>query len=119
VRGAAVTQGLIGAKPVGSFVRHTIASINYRLPRQPRLSFDAFFEGASSRVANDANTLAIPTRGVVHLGTRYRFKVDGKPVLLRAQVSNVFNTFGWMVSPSGGFTPNGSRRFTVSLSADI
>lgn len=119
VRGAAVTQGLIGAKPVGSFVRHTIASINYRLPRQPRLSFDAFFEGASSRVANDANTLAIPTRGVVHLGTRYRFKVDGKPALLRAQVSNIFNTFGWMVSPSGGFTPNGSRRFTVSLSADI
>lgn len=119
VSGAAVTQGLINAKPVGSFVRHTIVSLNYRLPSNPKLSFDAFFEGSSSRVANTTDTLRIPARAVVHLGMRYRFKIDDKPVLFRAQVGNVTNTFGWMVSSSGGFTPNGSRRFTVSLSADI
>jgi iron complex outermembrane recepter protein len=119
VSGLAVTQGLIGAKPVGSFVRHTIVSLNYRLPCKPKISVDAFFEGSSARTANTTNTLFIPSRAVVHLGMRYRFKIDDKPVLLRAQVANVTNTFGWNVTGSGGFTPNGSRRFLLSLSADI
>jgi iron complex outermembrane recepter protein len=119
VSGDLVDRRVIGPKPVGAFVRHTIVSLNYRLPTNPKLSFDAFFEGSSGRTANAANTLTIPARAVMHLGMRYRFKIDGKPVLFRAQVANVTNTFGWTVSNSGGFTPNGSRRFLVSLSADI
>jgi iron complex outermembrane recepter protein len=119
VRGDEVTRGLIGAKPVGAFVRHTIVSLNYRIPTHPKLSFDAFFEGSSGRTANAANTLTIPARAVMHLGMRYRFKIQDKPVLFRAQVANVTNTFGWAVTSSGGFTPNGSRRFLISLSADI
>ena len=119
VSGDEVDRKVIGNKPVGAFVRHTIVSLNYRLPTNPKLSFDAFFEGSSGRTANSLNTLTIPARAVVHLGMRYRFKIDGKPVLFRAQVANVTNTFGWNVGSSGGFTPNGSRRFLVSLSADI
>lgn len=119
VSGDEVDRGLIGRKPVGAFVRHTIVSLNYRVPIHPKLSFDAFFEGSSGRTANAANTLTIPARAVVHLGMRYRFKIGDKPVLFRAQVSNVTNTFGWNVSSTGGFTPNGSRRFLISLSADI
>lgn len=119
VSGDEVARGVIGSKPIGAFMRHTIVSLNYRVPVMPKLSFDAFFEGSSRRVANDRNTLYIPARAVMHLGMRYRFKIDEKPVLFRAQVANVTNTFGWNVSGGGGFTPNGSRRFLVSLSADI
>jgi hypothetical protein len=34
-------------------------------------------------------------------------------------VLNVTNNFGWNVGRTGGFTPNPSRRFLLSLSADI
>jgi len=119
VSGEEVARGVIGPRPIGAFVRHTIVGLNYRVPVHPKLSFDAFFEGSSRRVANDANTLYIPKRAVVNLGMRYRFKIDEKPVLFRAQVLNVTNTFGWNVGGGGGFTPNSSRRFLVSLSADI
>ena len=114
-----VEPNLSGRKPIGAFTRHTIVSLNYRVPIAPKLSFDAVFEGSSARTANAENTLTVPTRAVMHIGMRYRFKIDDKPVLFRTQVSNVTNTFGWNVSSGGGFTPNASRRFLVSLSADI
>ena len=114
-----VQPALSGRRPIGAFTRHTIVSLNYRLPIEPKLSFDAVFEGSSSRTANATDTLRIPTRAVMNIGMRYRFKVDDRPVLFRTQVSNVTNTFGWNVSPGGGFTANSSRRFLVSLSADI
>jgi len=117
--GEEVDRGLIGRKPIGSYVRHTIGSVDYRLPFYQPVSFDMFFEMTSKRVANAADTLYIPARGVVHLGGRYRFKLADKPVLFRWQVQNITNVFGWNNGSSGYFTPNGSRRWLVSLAADI
>ena len=114
-----VQPALSGRRPIGAFTRHTVISLNYRVPILPKLSFDAVFEGSSRRAANAENTLYVPTRAVMHLGMRYRFKIDERPVLFRAQVSNVTNTFGWNVNSGGGFVANGSRRFLISLSADI
>ncbi len=108
-----------GRQPIGATPRKTILSLNYRLPKHPALSLDYYFESTSSRIANAAGTLRIPPRAIVNLGMRYRLKVSDRPVLVRALVSNVTNTFGWNVGDSGGFTPNGSRRFTLSLSTDI
>lgn len=119
VSGEEVDRGAIGKRPIGTFVRHTIISMDYRLPWFNPLSLDATFEQTSDRTANAANTLVIPTRAVVSLGTRYRFKVDNHPVLLRATVGNITNTFGWNVGGSGFFVPNGARRFSVSIAADI
>ena len=104
---------------MGTFVRHTIVSLDYRLPWHDPLSVDATFEGTSDRTANAANTLIIPTRAVMSLGARYRLKVAQKPVLVRALVGNVTNTFGWNVGGSGFFVPNGARRFSLSVAADI
>ncbi len=119
VSGEEVDRGLIKPRPIGTFTRHTIASLNYRLPWHKALSLDAYFEGTSGRTANAANTLVIPARAIVNLGARYRLQISGKPVLVRAQVGNVTNTFGWNVGSSGAFTPNGTRRFLLSLSTDI
>lgn len=119
VSGEDVARGLIGKRPIGTMKRRTIVSLDYRLPWHEPLSLDATFEGTSNRTANAANTLVIPTRAVVNLGARYRLKVADKPVLLRALVGNVTNTFGWNVGGSGFFTPNGTRRFSVSIAADI
>ena len=108
-----------GRKPIGATARKTILSLNYRLPKNPAWSFDYFFESTSSRIANEADTLRIPARAIVNLGLRYRTKIADRPVLVRALVGNITNTYGWNVSGSGGFTQNGSRRFLLSLSADI
>jgi iron complex outermembrane recepter protein len=108
-----------GRRPIGAIPRKTILSLNYRLPKHPSLSLDYYFESVSGRTANAAGTLRIPPRAIVNLGARYRLKVSDRPVLVRALVSNVTNTFGWSVGESGGFTPNGTRRFTLSLSTDI
>ncbi len=119
VSGEEVDRGLIGKKPVASFVRHTIASVDYRLPFYRPLSFDLFFEATGKRVADAANTLYIPARWVASLGTRYRFKLDDKSFLLRGQVQNVTNKFGWSNGSSGYYVPNGSRRWLLSMAADI
>lgn len=108
-----------GLRPRGATRRKTILSLNYRLPKNPAWSFDYYFESTSSRNANRPNTLTIPARAIANIGARYRLKVAERPVVIRALVSNVTNTFGWNVSEGGGFTPNGTRRFTLSLSTDI
>jgi len=119
VSGEQVDAGIIGKKPVGSYVRHTLGSVDYRLPFYQPLSFDVYFEMTSKRAANAANTLYIPARGIVSIGGRYRFNLADKPVLFRWQVQNLTDTFGWNNGSSGYFTPNGSRRWLVSLAADI
>jgi len=53
------------------------------------------------------------------LGARYWLQVAGNPVLVRALVGNVTNTFGWNVGSSGFFVANGARRFSLSVAADI
>ena len=118
VSGEEVDNGTIGARPVASFRRHTIFSLDYRLPHSP-FSFDVYAEGISRPVANLANTLFIPSRAILNLGTRYRFKVGDADALLRFQVANVTNTFGWNNGGSGYYVPNGSRRFSLSIGADI
>ena len=108
-----------GQRPIGATTRKTILSLNYRLPKNPALSFDYYLDSTSSRTANATGSLRIPPRALVNLGMRYRLKISDRPVLVRALVSNITNTFGWNVSESGGFSPNGTRRFTLSISADI
>jgi iron complex outermembrane recepter protein len=119
VSGQEVDRGLIGRRPVGATKRHTIIGLDYKLPWVRGLSLDVNFESTSARTANTANTLVIPARGVASLGARYRFKVDRTPTVLRFQVQNVGDTFGWNVFGSGIFTANGARRWLMVLAADI
>jgi iron complex outermembrane recepter protein len=119
VSGEEVDRGLIGDRPIGTFRRHTIISMDYKVPWVEPLSLTASFEGTSARTANAANTLLIPTRAVVGLGARYRFKIGDAPALLRFNVGNVTNTFGYAVGGSGFLIPNGNRRFSLALSADL
>lgn len=119
VSGEEVDRGVIGKRPVASFVRHSIVSVDYRLPDYPALSFDAFVDSTSNRVADTANSFVIPARSVLFLGSRYRFKVDKAAFLIRGQVQNVFAKFGWNNGASGFFVPNGAHRYVLSVAADI
>jgi iron complex outermembrane receptor protein len=53
------------------------------------------------------------------VGARYRFNAAGAPMTLRALVTNVFDADGWNVSSNAGFRFIDTRRFQLSLTADL
>lgn len=119
VSGEEVDSGRIGHDPIGAFKLHTIGNLNWTLPWHKPLTLTARFESTSDRTANAANTFVIPARSVTSLGARYKLNIGKTPVLIRGTVDNIFNTFGWNVGGSGFFVPNGSRRYSLSLAADL
>ena len=120
ISGEAVDSGLIGMRPVGQVRRRIAANLDWRSRGgKGPFSFDLAVESLSSRMANAANTLSAPPRSALNLGARYRFAWGKAKLVLRPQVNNVFNNFGWNVSPSGGFTFTGRRFFGIGLLADI
>jgi iron complex outermembrane recepter protein len=118
VKGEEVESGKIGGKPIAAIERYSILSIDYRFPDSP-ISIDAFMEETGDRIANAKNTLVVPPRAVLAVGGRYRFKIGKSDALIRAQVGNVFNNYGYGVGGSGFFVYNLPRRFSVTLTADI
>lgn len=120
ISGEAVTAGLIGKQPVGSVRRRSIANIDWRFAGGTSpISVDVALESLSSRMANPLNTFVAPPRETINLGGRYRFKVDGHPMLIRAQLQNALNDYGWQVSSSGGFTYSSGRTYMAQLVFDI
>lgn len=119
ISGERVESGAIGERPVGYFALRTLANVNWQVPWHDPLTLTARFESTSDRTANAGNTLEIPARSVTSLGARYRLALGGTPLLVRANVDNIFDTFGWNVAGSGFFIPNGPRRYSLSVAADI
>jgi iron complex outermembrane receptor protein len=118
VSGPIVDAGLIGRRPVGSARNYSIASIDYAFGASG-FSMDATLESLSRAIATTANTVEVPGRTVLHLGGRYRFKLMGKPVILRGQVGNVFDRYGWSVLGGGAYVYNQPRRFSMYLATDL
>lgn len=120
VSGEAVDSGLIGQRPVGQVQRRAVANLDWRLDGGASpFSVDVAIEALSSRTGNAANTLVAPPRSVVNLGARYRFKAAGGNWLLRPSLLNLFDTYGWNVSGSGGFTYTNARTGMVTLVMDF
>ena len=120
IAGEAVDRGLIGSRPVGQVRRRVAANLDWRLGGGAGpLSFDIVVESVSSRMANAANTLSAPPRTSIDLGARYRFGWGKTKFVFRPQVHNLFNQYGWNVTPSGGFTYTGRRYLGLSLLADF
>ncbi len=124
ITGEAVRVGQIRNRPVGSIKRRAIANFDWRLAGGTSpWSFDLGLEGLSSRTGNAApdpnRQLAAPAREVVNLGGRYRFGLGPYKALVRVQVINLFNDYGWLVSSSGAYTTSNSRTFVAQLVADF
>jgi iron complex outermembrane receptor protein len=118
VSGPLVNIGSIGATPVSAFRNHAAGSANYDIGATG-FSVDAAFESVSRQMANTQNTVQVPSRAVVHIGGRYRFAAFGKPMTLRAQLSNIFDRYGWSVIGGGAYVYNAPRRFSMYLAADL
>ncbi|MCB2047795.1 MAG: TonB-dependent receptor [Novosphingobium sp.] len=111
---------LPGNRPVGQVKRHMAANLDWRSRGgQGSLSIDMAFENFSSRTANPTNTLSAPAFSTVNIGARQRFEVNGVKMVLRPQITNLFNAYGWLVSSNGGFTYSRKRTAFMSLVADF
>ena len=120
ISGEAVDSGLIGPRPVGQVRRRSVANLDWRLDGgKSAWSFDLALEDLSARNANAKGTLSAPPHTTVSLGARYRFTMAGMKMLLRPQVQNLFDSYGWNVSSSGGFTYVASRSGTLELLIDF
>ena len=116
ISGEAVASGQIGQRPVGQVRRRLVANLEWRgQGGKGPFSVDIYAEAFSSRMGNVANTLVAPPRSNINLGARYRFDLAGARMILRPQINNLFNSYGWMVSSSGGFTYNPDRHVSISL----
>lgn len=82
--------------------------------------------GVSGRVVyngqvflNPANTQSAPPWTRIDAGVRYTFeRADGKPLTLRANVTNLFDANYWVATTSF-FAQNQPRTFMLSLTADF
>jgi iron complex outermembrane recepter protein len=120
INGPDVSAGIIGQRPVGSLTRRSILNLDWRLnDGTSPLSLDLAFESLSARTGNISNRLSAPPRETLNLGFRYRFDVSNAKVLLRVQLNNLFNDYGWQVSSSGSFTYSASRNLTAELLIDL
>ncbi|WP_456716320.1 TonB-dependent receptor [Bradyrhizobium sp. USDA 4353] len=69
-----------------------------------------------AQYVNAANTLSLPDWTRVDLGARYTFKSpwNGKPIVVRGSVENVFNKAYWASAYSGVITLGAPRTYLVS-----
>ena len=120
ISGELVDSGRIGPRPIGSIRRRSIATIDWRLAggRSP-LSLDLAAESFSSRIANISNGLSAPPRETIDLGARYRFSLAKAKGLLRLQIANVLDDYGWQVAANGAFQYSVGRRFLAEVRFDL
>jgi iron complex outermembrane receptor protein len=119
VEGELVDAGVIGERPVGQTSRSVSVNGEYRFPSLRGFSIDTDIVSYGRRVASTDNLLTIPSRTVVGIGARQRFKLMRADATFRVHVGNVFDNFGWRTDASGVLTPNAQRSFYVNLAADF
>jgi len=119
VSGENVASGKVGHRPVGSSPLTLIASADYRLPRWPRLSIDANVERDGRQIVSVDDRTRLPSRALLDVGFRYRLNLFAKPSLLRVQVLNVTNQFGWDVIGSNALQVHQPRQAYAKLTIDF
>lgn len=126
VSGEAVELGTIGPKPVGTAARIVRANFDYRLPFFAPLSLDLGITHQAAQVASartyaelGGRQLTTEPQTIVDIGARYRFKAGAVPATLRAQITNLFDTYRWKVGSSAAFRFIDERRLMLTLAADF
>ena len=119
VTGDAVTRGLVGRLPVGAIAERVEFSADWRPGFAPGLSFDMRLSYRSPEVATVNNLVYVPTRTLVDLGGRYRFKLAGNDAVLRIQATNLFSQQGYDLRGANAYTVLPGRVTQAYLTVDF
>lgn len=120
VSGDFVEQGVIGKIPTGSEPVTVNMNVQYGAESWGGFSVDGRVSHASSYYANIENTFKVKANTTLDLGVRYRFDLYGTPAQLRAQVTNVLNSYVWLASGNERlWRPTSPRKGTLQLTVDF
>jgi iron complex outermembrane receptor protein len=119
VTGDAVTRGLVGRLPVGAIGERFEFSADWRPGFAPGLSLDLRLSYRAPEIATVNNLVSVPTRTLVDLGGRYRFKLAGNDALLRVQATNLFDQQGFDLRGAGAYSVLPGRVTQAYLTVDF
>jgi iron complex outermembrane receptor protein len=119
VTGDAVTRGLVGHLPVGAIGERIEFSADWRPGFAPGLSFDMRLSYRSPEVATVNNLVYVPTRTLIDVGGRYRFKLAGNEAVLRIQTTNVTGQQGFELRGANAYTVLPGRVTQAYLTVDF
>jgi iron complex outermembrane recepter protein len=119
VTGDAVTRGLVGRLPVGAISERVEFSADWQPGFAPGLSLDVRLSYRSPEVATVNNLVYVPTRTLIDLGGRYRFKLAGNDAVLRVQATNLFDQQGFELRGANAYTVLPGRVTQAYLTVDF
>lgn len=120
ISGLTVNQGLIGRVPSGEIPRTLRLNLQYGPASWKGVSIDAQIANQGATFADRLNTYKIPASTTFDLGGRYQFDLFSTPASIRAQITNLTNTYTFnLAGSSGTFMANLPRRFTTRFTVDF
>ena len=93
--------------------------VEWDAPPVPGLTLTANVTAASKQYINEDNSLSVPGRSVFDLGGRYATRVAGRPLTVRASVSNVANKAYWALPQWTSLGLGAPRTFMLSAATDF
>lgn len=118
VTGDGVALGRVGARPVGIAARSLDFNADWRLPVEG-LSLDAGVSNTGRVAATRDNSVTIPSRTLVDLGARYRFRLGRRDLTMRAEIRNVGNVYGFELESAGAYAIIPGRVVSAYITVDL
>jgi len=118
VSGDAVTEDLIGSRPIGIPSRQIIADLDWHLPALTGVSLDISIRSQGDQAGTTDDKVLVPSRTTVNVGSRYRFKFGTHEGVFRMVLANATNVRGVVVFNSGAYTPLSSRQLMAYVTLD-
>jgi iron complex outermembrane receptor protein len=103
-----------GKRGVGVPEYRLVAGAEWDTPFVRGLTFTGRFVYNGSQFVDRANTQEISGWTRVDFGGRYTIEGYGMPIIIRANVQNIFDTRAWIGGTFGNLTPNDPRTFRLS-----
>jgi iron complex outermembrane receptor protein len=115
-----VIPGTAGNAPIGVPPVQINMGAEWDAPFASGLTLAANVIYTGKQFADTTNLQQIPAWTRLDLGVRYRTTVDGRPVVLRAAVENVFDNGYWAgVASFGTLAQGATRTAKLSLTTDF
>lgn len=112
-------SGMPGAgRPVAVYRGQALLYLDYALSTLP-LSFDLRTTYTGRTTVHPFDGLSAPSRTAIDAGLHLNGHLLGRPTALRAQITNLTDTFGWTVDRSGGLQYIAPRSYVIATSVDF
>ena len=117
--GEDVLAGRLGPRPVGRAAISGRMAINWRPGGTSPFSFDLVVEGDGPMQATRDNLVQSVSGVDIDIGARYRFRLAGRDATFRLQMTEVTNSFRWVVAADGAWETSNPRSIVAFVTMNI